>query len=144
MVPKVSTSETAVVYDPEGDTSALLASVVIQRLPVQGEPSPQNIVVIGRRALLTSGQPIPFDVEKFVVGGGRLLVMSQDPVWIKHTLQLRTADHVARRVFKIDTRFTDLSDDNLRDWNGRGTPGMALGKQGAVSSAPIEKPHRTS
>lgn len=150
------------VYDPAGDTTKYLRSLGIETRDVTAAQPDGGIVVIGRKALSDGGQ-IPFDVDAFVKDGGRLLVMGQDPRWIEHALHLRTAQHVSRRVFAIDGQhpvLAGLDGENLVNWNGSSTLvegypnypghewvpnfGWRWGNRHAVTSAAVEKPHRSS
>jgi len=110
------------------------------------------------------------NLETFVRKGGRGIIFPQDPEWIHGTLSLRVAPHLSRRVFPIEGNHPvvkGLDQQDLRDWRGESTlveayphtiftgqklsPPRSLpwygwhwGNRGTVSSAPIEKPHRSS
>ncbi len=99
--------------------------------------------------------------------GGRALICAQDPAWMTQALGWQVCPHVSRRVFTMSSPVTDGIDrEDLRDWTGSSTlieahpqyvPGTYLkgnegdqpyagwhwGNRGAVSSAAIEKPHRS-
>ncbi|MDW8307816.1 MAG: glycoside hydrolase family 2 TIM barrel-domain containing protein [Verrucomicrobiales bacterium] len=149
---------TVAVFDPLGETTPLLKSIGCGVEPVT--PS-ARVIVVGRRAL-SERHRLPFDPGAFVREGGRLLVMAQDPRWMQFALGLRTAPFVTRRVFPVDANHAvvaGLDALDLRDWNGEsrliepypqwpnyeGVPlyGWHWGNRGGVTSAAVEKPHRT-
>jgi beta-galactosidase len=155
------------VFDPVGDTSAMLKSLGYAVQPWSRNLAVSNAataapLVIGRKALSNQHQ-LPLNIEAFVKAGGRVVIFGQDANWTKYALGLRTTPHLARRVFRIEANHPvtqGLDDDDLRDWNGvsklvEGYPrypgyqwvptyGWHWGNRHAVSSTPIEKPHRTS
>jgi len=109
-------------------------------------------------------------LETFVKNGGRAFIFAQDPEWIHGTLGFRVAPHLSRRVFPVNSKHPvvqGLDELDLRDWRGESTLtaaypdttrgevkrspprelpwyGWHWGNRGVVSSAPIEKPHRSS
>jgi beta-galactosidase len=150
------------VFDPVGETTAFLKGLGYTVQPWKGGAVAGGTLVIGRK-VLSNKNVLPASIQGFVQNGGRLLVMAQEPRWMDYALGLRTAPHVARRVYRIDTKHpavNDLDDTDLQDWNGTSkltqayprhagydwTPafGWKWGNRGGVSSAPLEKPHRTS
>jgi beta-galactosidase len=150
------------VVDPEGKTTEVLRSLGYQ--PVAWTGSAVPLVVVGRNALVRDSA-IVAKLESQARNGGRVLMMAQDPEWMRANLGLRIAHTVSRRVFPVDNghpvvKGLDASD--LRDWTGAGDlvepkpdytkPGTKLangnpwwgwrwGTQGSVTSAAIEKPH---
>jgi len=109
-------------------------------------------------------------LEPYVRSGGRALICAQDPEWMSRALGWRLCPKVARRVFPIPSAvlhssFSTLHSADLRDWTGSSTlieaypeyvgnylrgnereqpyAGWHWGNRGGVSSAPIEKPHRS-
>ncbi|MFW6213615.1 MAG: hypothetical protein ACOC8L_12005 [Spirochaetota bacterium] len=129
----------------------------------QAQPS---LVVIGEGELGTGGA-IPRDVQEQVAEGAHLLILTQSREWLR-SRGFRVAEHLARRVFRIDEDHPvvrGLSDEELCDWRGASTAvegypcldpkttrlakwwfpyhGFHWGNRGTVSSAPIEKPHRS-
>jgi beta-galactosidase len=147
------------VWDGPGDTAAMLAGMKISARPWKGEALPANaLLVIGRKAL-SSGQVLPARVGAWVRGGGRLLVMGQDPRWIQYALGLRTAPVATRRVQSLALSAEQNSVQEMRDWRGASKVteayprysglewvpalGWKWGNRGVVSSAPMEKPHRS-
>ncbi|MBW3625771.1 MAG: hypothetical protein KY468_20440, partial [Armatimonadetes bacterium] len=163
---------TLTVFDPFGETTAMLKALgyAVKPLNVSASKLPQGTVVVGRRALsgkdtLTQLGHLPFDVAAFVRGGGRLVVMGQDPRWIPHALGIRTAEYLTRNVFPLSSSapvMDGLEPEDFSNWSGSSTLtrsgpsvggvepwftpayGWHWGNRGAVSSAPLEKPHRTS
>jgi beta-galactosidase len=109
-------------------------------------------------------------LEAFVREGGRLLMMAQSPDFLTAERGLRVSGLQSRRVFRIDPNhpvLAGLDDLDLRDWAGSSTLleaypdyiydpkhskkrhhppyyGWRWGTRGTVSSAAIEKPHRSA
>jgi len=153
---------TIAVFDPEGRTTAMLKSLGYTVTEwTQGTPD-GALAVVGRKALSSKHQ-LPDGWRKFVEQGGRLLIEAQDPRWMKYALDLRSAPYVSRKVFRLDKNHSvvaGLDETDLSDWRGHGTLveshptyagfntapeyGWRWGNRGSVTSAPIEKPHRTS
>ncbi|HAT10440.1 MAG TPA: beta-galactosidase [Planctomycetes bacterium] len=148
------------VHDPEGQTTAWLRSLGYECTPWTGAAGLP--VVIGRRAW-SAGQ-LPGDPLAFVQGGGRLLVMAQDPQWMTSFLGLRLSSHVSRRAFPMPggPLGADLAAELMRDWRGSGDlleafpvyggddrrapsgapyAGWRWGTRGSIASGMIEKPH---
>jgi beta-galactosidase len=159
---------TAAVFDPAGETTAMLKALGVTVQPMDEKataaPAAGSLVIVGRRAL-SDMHTIPFDVDAFVKGGGRLLIMEQDRLWMRQGLGLRTAEPLMRQVFRIDPLHpvaAGLDDVDLGNWAGvsklmpESIPfggydqgpapayGWHWGNRGAVTSAAVEKPHRTS
>lgn len=155
-------------YDPRGKTSALLTRLGYSVKPWNGKATSQ-LLVIGREALSATGK-MPGDLEKFVRGGGRVILFEQDPHWVREKLGLRMSHQQSRRVFPVGASpiTANLGDTDLQDWNGAstlltpypdylrgGTPYTALsktnypyagwrwGNRHTVASAAVEKPHRS-
>lgn len=145
------------VFDPAGETTAMLRALGYETEPVSAK---SKVIVVGRRAL-SDQHSLPFDLDGVLRRGGRVIVMGQHPRWMQHALGLRVAPFPARRVFRITANHpvvAGLDDEDLRDWAGISRlvepyphwPGFEeiplygwrWGNRGAVSSAPMEKPHR--
>jgi beta-galactosidase len=165
-VQKVPVQKNSVqVFDPKGRTSAMLKSLGYSVQPWNGKAR-SGVVVVGREAL-SGGGKLPGDLEAFVRGGGRAIIFNQNPAWIQDYLGWRTPPHVSRRVFPLPGAHpvtAGLDAKDLRDWAGTSDlveayPDASLARKGAhggpysgwrwgnrhmVSSAPIEKPHRSS
>lgn len=152
-----------VVVDPKGLTSALLASLGYRTRSWDGAAAP--LVVIGRNAL-KEDPAVMERLEPHVRAGGRVLICAQDPDWMARAFGWRICPAVTRRVFPMGSPITrGIDSDDLRDWTGssslteahpqyvgdylrgneRDQPyaGWHWGNRGGVSSAAIEKPHRS-
>ena len=154
--------------DPNGLTGKMLTKLGYRTRPWDGTAAP--LVVIGRNALKDDAA-VAARLEPYVRAGGRILMCAQDPEWMARALGWRVCPKVARRVFPVDsaTRHsplaTPLDADDLRDWTGDSTlieacpeyvgaylrgnerdqpyAGWHWGNRGGVSSAALEKPHRS-
>jgi len=155
-------SATVALYDPQGKSRPMLQALGCT--VEQWSPSSQGLIVIGREAL-SSGPPLPFDLEATVRGGRRVLILTQDPQWLGRQMGFRVAAQLSRRVFAVDGEHPlmhDLDAEDLRDWRGQSTlveaypppelqkpawrspvHGFHWGNRGALSSAALEKPHRS-
>jgi beta-galactosidase len=155
--------QTVALYDPAGKTRKMLAALGCTIREWDGKAS-REVIVIGRDAL-SSGQPLPFDLAAATSAGGRVLVLAQNPEWIRTSLGFRVAPHLCRRVFEVSASHPvcqDLDDADLSDWSGQSTEveaypkppvqdprwrspkyGFHWGNQGVVTSAALEKPHRS-
>ncbi len=154
------------IFDPVGKTSAMLKQLGHEVVPWNGSQV-SSLLIIGREAF-SSGQKLPGNLETFVRNGGKAIVFPQRREWLQN-MGLRVAEHVSRRVYPIDSNHpvvSGLDEADLRDWMGESTLieaypdtiqtgarlspsnmpwyGWHWGNRGAVSSASIEKPHRTS
>jgi beta-galactosidase len=155
------------VVDPHGMTRKMLADLGYRTDSWSGAANP--LVIIGRNAL-KHDPAITVKLEPYVRTGGRALVCAQDPDWIAQALAWRVCPKIARRVFPISSAilhssFSDLHKDDLCDWTGNSTlieaypeyvgnylrgnereqpyAGWHWGNRGGVSTAAIEKPHRS-
>lgn len=156
-------------YGEPGMTAAMLKQLgyTVERF---GPRMTSRLIVVERNAL-TKGMAAGLGfLDAFVHNGGRLLIMEQDPEWIRQNLGLRVAPHLSRRIFPVSAKHpatAGIDATDLRDWTGASTlvpPYPALdytkrdypkapngmpyygwhwGNRHAVSSAPIEKPHRS-
>ncbi len=152
-------------YDPVGKTAKMLAFLGVAAQPWTITSSPSSgLIIIGREAL-SGGKSLPFDLEATLRGGGRVLICTQQPEWLRNQLGLRRAAFPARRVFPVakdHPALQNLDAHDLSDWAGESTlvearpevplqtplwrspsHGWHWGNRGAVSSAAMEKPHRT-
>ncbi len=151
------------VIDPNCLTSRMLANLGYRTHCWNGEADP--LVVIGRGALQDDAA-VAARLEPYVRAGGRALICAQDPQWMTRALGWRVCPKVARRVFPVGAPVARGMDaDDLRDWSGSSTlieaypeyvgdylrgnereqpyAGWHWGNRGGVSSAAIEKPHRS-
>jgi len=157
--------DTLTIFDPVGKTSAMLKQLGYEVVPWNGSQV-SSLLIIGREAF-SSGQNLPGNLETFVRNGGKAIVFSQRREWLKN-MGLRVAEHVSRRAYPVDTTHpavSGLDGEDLRDWMGESTLveaypdtiqtgarlspsnmpwyGWHWGNRGGVSSASIEKPHRS-
>jgi beta-galactosidase len=157
--------DTLTIFDPVGKTSAMLKQLGYEVVPWNGSQV-SSLLVIGREAF-SSGQNLPGNLEAFVRNGGKAIVFSQRREWLKN-MGLRVAEHVSRRAYPVDTTHpavSGLDGEDLRDWMGESTLveaypdtiqtgarlaptnmpwyGWHWGNRGGVSSASMEKPHRS-
>ena len=149
--------------DPEGLTGKMLARLGYKTRSWNGGSAP--LVVIGRNGLEKDAAAAA-KLEAYVQAGGRALIFAQDPDWMARAFGWRVCPKVARRVFPVDPQVAGgLDADDLRDWNGSSTlldpypqyegdylrgnerdqpyAGWHWGNRGGVSSAAVEKPHRS-
>ncbi len=154
--------------DPEGITSKWLQSLGVNFTPFPAKPSP-GVLVIGRNAIAKTPSAdwpaLRGRIEEFLKRGGRVLIMAQDPAWIREMSGLRIARPVGRRFWPVPTQASHpilegLDGEDFRDWRGAGTLmdpaptmdmaravpvvprwGWHLNNTGSVASAAMEKPH---
>ncbi|MBU6401095.1 MAG: alpha-L-fucosidase, partial [Verrucomicrobia bacterium] len=155
------------VMDPERLTTRMLLKLGYRIRTWNGGST--ALLVIGRNAW-KDNPAVATRLEPYVRAGGRALVFAQDPEWITRALGWRVCPKVARRVFPIPSAIAhsplqNLHSEELRDWSGSSTltaaypeyvgnylrgnereqpyAGWHWGNRGGVSSAAIEKPHRS-
>ncbi|HLO47627.1 MAG TPA: glycoside hydrolase family 2 TIM barrel-domain containing protein, partial [Kamptonema sp.] len=159
ILPKATAN--VVVFDPVGKTTKMLYQLGYKVAPWDGSQT-RSLLVIGREAL-SSGQKMPGNLEVFVRNGGRAIIFPQPREWLQK-LGFRVAEHLSRRVFPVDSNhpiLKGLDEVDLRDWTGESTLveaypdtrnlgdnpyrkyGWHWGNRGTVSSASVEKPHRS-
>ncbi len=155
--------ERVAIVDSGGLTSQMLTNLGYTPHPWDGAAP---LVVIGRNGL-KDDPAVLARLEPYVRAGGRALIFAQDPSWMTEALGWRICPKVSRRVFPIpNSPFAQGIDaDDLRDWTGssiliaaypeyfgdyhRGNEGdqpyagWHWGNRGGVSSAAVEKPHRS-
>lgn len=167
--PLTNAKGSVLVFDPVGKTTALLKSLGYQTQVWTGQSAPQ-LLVVGRESL-SRGAALPGDLEAFARNGGRVLVMEQNPHWLRENMGWRVSHLQSRRVFRVMDNHpvaVGLKDEDLRDWRGHSTllepypdyengsgpnvqkaptrypyAGWRWGTRGTVASAAIEKPHRS-
>jgi beta-galactosidase len=151
------------VLDPDGMTSKMLVNLGYTTGAWNGEAVP--LVVVGRNGL-KEDPTVAAGLETYVRDGGRAVICAQDPQWMAQALGWRVCPQISRRVFPMNSPITRALDaDDLRDWTGSSTliepypkyvgnylrgnerdqpyAGWRWGNRGAVTSAAIEKPHRS-
>lgn len=156
-------------FDPSGRTSAMLEKLGVTTEPWDGvtrfEPA-GRIVIIGQNALRQQADLLTL-LSRIARAGARVLVSRQHPDWLRDGPEFRVASIVSREAFPVRPDhpvLAGLSAADLRDWRGESTlppptatspapsrlsnsPGeepmhyRRWGTLGAVSSAPVEKPH---
>jgi beta-galactosidase len=157
--------DTLTIFDPAGKTSAMLKQLGHPLVPWNGSQV-SSLLIIGREAF-SSGEELPGSLESFVRNGGKAIVFPQRREWLEN-MGFRVAGHVSRRAYPVDSNhpaISGLDSEDLRDWVGESTlveaypdtiktaPRMSpantpwygwhWGNRGGVSSASIEKPHRS-
>jgi len=162
---QAKSKDTLTIFDPAGKTSAMLKQLGHQLVPWNGSQL-ASLLIIGREAF-SSGENLPGSLESFVRNGGKVIVFPQRREWLKNT-GFRVAAHVSRRAYPVDSNhpaISGLDSEDLRDWAGESTLleaypntiqtgpnlspankpwyGWHWGNRGGVSSASIEKPHRS-
>ena len=159
------TQDELFIFDPVGQTTRMLQQQRYKTREWKGERD-ARLLIVGREVLSQNKKP-KADLEQFVRDGGRLLVFTQQPDWMRKSLGLRIAEHLPRRAFPVcdsHPALAGLDSTDLRDWNGDSTLlearpdyfnggklgaheipyyGWHWGNRGAISSAAIEKPHRS-
>jgi len=151
------------VVDPHGMTSKMLTDL---GYATRAWDSESPLVVIGRNAF-KQNPTVAAKLEAWVRAGGRAVLCAQDPKWLTQALGWRVCPHVSRRVFPMNSPITrGIDADDLRDWTGSSTlieayptylgdylrgnerdqpyAGWHWGNRGGVTSAAIEKPHRSA
>ncbi len=154
-----ATAKTWLVADPVGATTKFLKQMGVATKAWDGKPDKGAILAVGRGAFEADDTLGP-RVQAFVQQGGRAIVFAQTPEWYR-AIGVRVSHHVARRVFPVDPEhpvMRGLDAEDLRDWRGAGslieakpkysptvTPsfGWHWGNRHSVSSAALEKPHRS-
>ncbi|MBE9095630.1 beta-galactosidase [Tychonema sp. LEGE 07203] len=163
--------DTVAIFDPAGKTSAMLKQLGHQLVPWNGNAGATTgglpLLIIGREAF-SSGEKLPGSLEDFVRNGGKAIIFPQRPEWLEN-MGFRVAGHVSRRAYPVDSNHPaviGLDGEDLRDWIGESTLveaypdtiqtgaklspanmpwyGWHWGNRGGVSSAAVEKPHRSS
>jgi beta-galactosidase len=159
------------IIDPPGLTSQMLTNLGyrVTAAPQTLVPAQCPLIVVGRNALRDE-PTFAASLEPYVRAGGRALICAQDPEWLTRALGWRICPKVARRLFPVPSATLHsplyiLNLEDLRDWTGSSTliearpeyvgdyvrgnerdqpyAGWHWGNRGGVSSAPIEKPHRS-
>jgi beta-galactosidase len=157
---------TAAVYDPKGLTTKLLTASGANVPAWDGQkpldPQATPLVIIGREAL-THETPLPAGIQTYVKAGGRVLLMQQQPEYLRSALGFRVSPHVSRQFFTLNASapvLGPLQTANLRYWRGDSsmlpefldTPlsekkipfwGWHVSNRHGVSSGAVEKPHRS-
>jgi len=153
-------------FDPQGKTTAMLEASGCAVRKWDGEKD-AALVFIGREAL-NDNSAIPQDFKSYIKEGGRGIIFTQNPDFLRIWFGLRVSRHITRRVFVVDSQqkhplLTGLDSEDLRDWSGISSLteaypsykinkndmgccppyGWHWGNRGGVASAAIEKPHNS-
>lgn len=146
----------ATLYDPVGETAKMLA-----RDADPLETKPASLTIIGRSALSSGKMPVTQmkELEKHVSAGNTLLIMAQDPEWMKTWWGFRICRQITRQAWPVNEThpmWQGIDAEDLCDWRGAGSlidpkptynPKIPVrfmyrwGAQGSISSAAVEKPH---
>ncbi|HEV7298458.1 MAG TPA: hypothetical protein VGN72_03770 [Tepidisphaeraceae bacterium] len=158
----------AFVVDPQGRSKAMLEQLGVSATEWDRKASGE-LLIVGRGAL--ADEPaLTADVEQFAKAGGRVIIMSQPPEFMRKQLGMRVSWRSQRSAFPVDGDhpvLAGLDTEDLRDWRGSSTlvkpypstaeltgpdqlksksiypyAGWRWGNRGAISTAPIETPHR--
>ncbi|HVR87464.1 MAG TPA: glycoside hydrolase family 2 TIM barrel-domain containing protein [Planctomycetota bacterium] len=155
--------QTVALFDPVGKTAKMLESLGCKVETWDGKSS-SDLIVVGRESLSAGALP-PFDWEAILRAGGHVLVCAQDPAWFREKMGFRVAAQLSRRVFPVSALHPvclDLDGADLSDWAGESSLvdahphspvqdprwrspkyGFHWGNRGVVTSAALEKPHRS-
>jgi beta-galactosidase len=111
--------------DPEGTAKAWIEKLGWTTRRWDGKPAPGRTLVIGRHALDREAR-LPGSLPAFVEAGGRVVVLGQDPEWLRRRAGFRIARHVSRRAFPVPSlalspMLDGVDSETLRDWRGTGT-----------------------
>ncbi len=170
--PKIPSGCSVALLDPEGTTTNWLQGVRVPFKAVSSDASgwPESgLLVLGRNALThipaAQWETLRPRIENLLANGGRVLLLAQDPDWLRANSAWRVARHVGRRFWPVPTMakhplLVGLDGEHFRDWRGAGTlrdPASTMNLQrpvtsvpqfgwhvnntGSVASAALEKPH---
>jgi beta-galactosidase len=161
------------VYDPKGLTSAMLKAQGYTVANWQRTGRPQVLVVGREALSSSQNSAALLkDIEAYVRGGGRAVIFNQNPQWARDYLGLRVSHKQMRQVFPVPgvhpvTAGLDTKDlsywrghstllnpypdyINGKSWDEKISPesrnpvwGWRMGNRHTVSSAGVEKPHRS-
>jgi hypothetical protein len=126
VLPRPAAAATAAkiaLFDPQGQTAALLAALHVAAHAVQANDdlSPYDILILGKGAL-TADKPAPN--LKRVRDGLKVLVFEQTAQALEQRLGLRVVEYGLRQVFRRlpeHPLLAGLQTENLRDWHGCAT-----------------------
>ncbi len=176
--PKPAPDRPLVVWDPQGATSAMLATLGyrLKKLATKEAPAALPVgqtVIVGQRAwdTLTPEARAAFSqvLLAHAQSGGRVVLFAQSPETVR-SAGFRVARVVSRRFWPVPTQrdhpiLAGLEASDFTDWAGAGALiepmdapmpdakgprvempvwGYRWGTRGSVSSAAIEKPHRSA
>lgn len=122
-VPLAEVGEAVAVWDPVGDTAALLRRLQVRFQPVEADADLSRFatLIIGKGALTVDGKAP--DIGR-VRDGLKVIVFEQSSQALEQRLGFRTAEYGLRQVFpRVPDHplLAGLSTDTLRDWRGEAT-----------------------
>ncbi|MCB1128441.1 MAG: hypothetical protein KDM81_18240, partial [Verrucomicrobiae bacterium] len=113
----------ALLFDPKGETTALLGRLGVPAEPVeaQGVPSDHDLLILGKQAITLEGR-LP---ELAAVRDGlKVIIFEQTGEVLEKRLGFRVAEYGLRQVWpRIASHpaLAGLDTDHLRDWRGEAT-----------------------
>jgi hypothetical protein len=168
--PPVAPTGRVALFDPQGETAALLGEMGVEFEPVAADAdlAPYGVLIVGKAALTLDGAAP--DVSR-VRDGLKVLVFEQTPEALEGRLGFRVAAYGLRGVFRRvpdHPLLAGIGEEHLRDWRGEATilpqrldyrldprrgptvdwcgipvaRAWRCGNRGNVASALIEKPAR--
>jgi len=140
--PAVAVSGRIALFDPKGETAALMAAMGVrcQSITADTDPSGYDLLIIGKAALTPNG-PAP-DIAG-VRGGLKVIVFEQTSEALEKRLGFRVQEYGLRNVFPrvADHPYLEgLDETHLRDWRGEATilsPRLNHQPDGKYSDAPV-------
>ena len=118
--PSPMQGEKFAIWDPKGETTALLAKLGLkcQKVDARADLSKFDVLIVGKGALTVDG-PAP-DLAR-VRDGLAVLVFEQSPEALEQRLGFRIAEYGLRQVFPVGDNCYSLDSEDLRDWRGAAT-----------------------
>jgi beta-galactosidase len=112
----------AFVLDPQNRSTAMLEQLGVSITPWDRKASGE-LLIVGRGAL--ADEPaLAAAIEQFASAGGRVIVLSQPPDFMRKQLGLRVGWRSQRSAFPVDSDhpvLAGLDSEDLRDWRGAST-----------------------
>jgi beta-galactosidase len=121
--PELDSNVKLALFDPRGETAALLAGLGVRCQPVdaQADLSGFSVLIVGKSALTVDG-PAP-DVRR-VREGLKVVLFEQTPDVLEKRFGFRVEEYGLRQVFKRvpdHPLLAGLDEEHLRDWRGEST-----------------------
>lgn len=110
-------------FDPKGETAALLKSIGIsyQTVGPDADLSAADVLIVGKAALAVDGPAPRLDRVR---DGLKVILFEQTPVFLEQRLGFRVTEHGLRQVFPRLSHhplLARLDVEHLRDWRGDST-----------------------